>query len=316
MGQQVTNRVHGADHEPAQTMLTTREAATRLGVHERTVRRAIARGEIPALKRHGAYVISAAVIDRLAPPLPAPKLIALTPAPDGMEPLPVPLTPLIGRAEERARVSDLLRGREVRLLTMTGPGGIGKTRLAIAVAGEVAADFPDGVVFVDLTPITREEFVLAAIAEALGLRESARQELQQRVRAFLRRRRILMILDNVEHLIAAAPMIAQVLTNAPRLVVLATSRIPLRLRGEREFAVPALSVPSSDLPFTAETVQASAAGRLFVERARSIDAKFILTDAEAAAVGDVRAAGWFAAGHRVGGGAGQNPCSPPTPRPP
>ncbi|MCD6030083.1 MAG: hypothetical protein K0S78_2257 [Thermomicrobiales bacterium] len=225
MDQQITNRVQGAAPVPAQTMLTTREAAARLGVHERTVRRAIARGEIPALKRHGAYVISAAVIDRLAPPLPAPKLIALTPAPDGMEPLPVPLTPLIGRAEERARVSDLLRGREVRLLTMTGPGGIGKTRLAIAVAGEVAADFPDGVVFVDLTPITREEFVLAAIAEALGLRESARQELQQRVRAFLRRRRILMILDNVEHLIAAAPMIAQVLTNAPRLVVLATSRL-------------------------------------------------------------------------------------------
>jgi non-specific serine/threonine protein kinase len=287
MSQQVTNRVQSAASEPASTTLSTREAAARLGVHERTVRRAIARGQIPALKRHGAYVISAATIDRIAPPRPVPKLVALSPAPDGMESLPTPLTPFIGRADERAAVAALLRGGEVRLLTLTGPGGIGKTRLAIAVAGDVAAEFADGVVFVELAAITRVEFVLPTIAEALGLRESARQDLQQRVRAFLRPRRILMVLDNFEHLITAAPLIAQVLTRAPGLAVLATSRIPLRIRGEREFAVPALSVPSPDLPITSETVQASEAGRLFVDRARSIDADFTLNDAEAAAVGDV-----------------------------
>ncbi len=287
MGQQATNRVQSAKREQAPVLVSTREAAARLGVHERTVRRAIARGEIPAVKEHGAYVIPAAALDRLAKPPSMPQLIALSPSPDGIEPLPEPLTPLIGRADERAAVAALLRGAGNRLVTLTGPGGIGKTRLAIAVAADVAEEFPDGVDFVGLAAIAQDGFVLPAIAEALGLKESARQDLQVRVRAFLRPRRLLLVLDNFEHLLTAAPLVAGLLTHAPGLVVLATSRIPLRIGGEREFAVPALSVPAAGQPMTAAALAGSDAGRLFVERALSIDTAFSLNDAEAAAVRDV-----------------------------
>jgi excisionase family DNA binding protein len=294
-------RPRGTPRKNAEPLLTTREAAARLGMHERSVRRAIARGEIPALKTHGVYRISAAEIDRIASLREAPyppqasrqrneeSPISLLPPPPDLEPLPVPLTSFIGRADERAAVAALLQLRdgEPRLLTLMGPGGIGKTRLAIAAAGDVAAEFSDGAVFVGLAAVARPELVLPAIAGALSVKESAGQDLEQRLRAFLRPRQLLLVLDNFEHLLAAAPLVARLLMHAPGLTVLATSRTALRIGGEREFIVPALSLPLPNQPMTTAGLLASEAGRLFVERARGIDASWEHNEAVAAAVSDI-----------------------------
>lgn len=134
MGEQATKRARDAPSDPAKTLLTTREAAERLGVHERTVRRAIARGDIPALKESGAYSIAAAALARAAPSRPVPHLLALPPPQDGMATLPEPLTSFIGHQDDPTAVVARLRDPTVRLLTLTGPGGIGKTRLAIEAA--------------------------------------------------------------------------------------------------------------------------------------------------------------------------------------
>src|SRR3954468_23774534 len=143
MGTDAMEQSRDTQPRNAEPQLTTREAAARLGVHERTVRRAIARGELPAFKEHGSYRIAIATIDRLTSQLEVPRVVALLPPPVQMAALPAPLTSFIGRADERAAVAVLLRDRETRLLTLTGPGGIGKTRLAIAAADDVAAAFPD-----------------------------------------------------------------------------------------------------------------------------------------------------------------------------
>ncbi|MFN8590936.1 MAG: LuxR C-terminal-related transcriptional regulator [Thermomicrobiales bacterium] len=268
-------------------MLTTGEAAARLGRSERTIRRAIARGEIPAIREGGSYRIAASVIDQFAAPPSPPKLVRFPHAPDVMTPLPAQLTRFVGRQHERATVVSLLRNPDVRLLTLTGPGGIGKTRLAMAAAGEVATDFPDGVVFVDLAAIAHADLVLPAIADALGVKEPVRHDLHQRVRAFLAPRRILLVADNFEHVIPAATELSPLLANASGLTVLVTSRIPLRLAGERELAVPPLSMPGGERDFSLQALLGSDAGRLFVERAEAIDAAFEMDDPSAAAIAEI-----------------------------
>jgi excisionase family DNA binding protein len=287
MHQPTTKRSEGAPRATAKTLLTTREAAARLDVTERTVRRAIARGELPAFKHRGAYRIPAAALETDAPPRQVPKLFALPPAADGVASLPVPPTTFVGRTTERAEVAALLLNPDVRLLTLTGPGGIGKTRLAIAAAGEVEADFPDGVAFVDLAAIAQDDLVLPAIAAALGVAEAAQHDLLSRVCTRLSGRRLLLVLDNFEHVLEAAPVVSRLLRAATDLTVLVTSRIPLRLAGERELQAPALSLPGTGEPLTAETLLTSDAGRLFVERARAVDAAFVLDERNTAAVAEI-----------------------------
>jgi non-specific serine/threonine protein kinase len=198
--------------------------------------------------------------------------------------LPTPLTPLVGREREVSVVSDLVQRHEVRLLTLTGPGGVGKTRLALHVTARVADAFPQGVAFVGLASITDPALVAPAIAQALGVRDAGDEPLVARLAAFLGDQRLLLVLDNFEQVVAAAPVVADLLTACPHLTVLVTSRVRLRVSGEREYAVPPLEVSEPTDSAHVEVAAASGAVRLFVARAEAVKADFTLTPDNAASV--------------------------------
>ncbi len=155
-----------------------------------------------------------------------------------------PLSAFIGREPEVAAVADLLRRDGVRLVTLTGPGGVGKTRLAQRAAAAVADAFPDGVWHVGLAPIADPELVLPAIAQVLGVREARDEPLAARLEAALAGRRLLLILDNFEQIVAAALPVASLLSACPGVKALVTSRVRLRISGEREYPVPPLTLPA------------------------------------------------------------------------
>ncbi len=198
--------------------------------------------------------------------------------------LPAPPTPLVGRRLEVAAVLALFRDEGARLVTLTGPGGTGKTRLALAVAEELGAELRDGALFADLAPLTDTELVAPAIAEVVGAQEDERPVVEA-VAEHIGPRRLLLVLDNFERLLPASPVVAELLAAAPRLLVLATSRAPLRLSAEHEYPVPPLSAPGAQLPF--EKLVGNDAVRLFAARARAIDPSFRLTDENAAAVAHI-----------------------------
>jgi predicted ATPase/DNA-binding SARP family transcriptional activator len=215
------------------------------------------------------------------PSLKAPEL------PDGARvELPVPPTPLLGRRLEVAAVTALLRRDDVRLVTLTGPGGTGKTRLALAAAEELGPELRDGAVFVDLAAVRDPQLLAVAIAHTLGVAESS-SSLDDAVGEFLREKRLLLVLDNLEQLLPDVELVARLLAAAPRLLVLATSRSPLRLAGEHAYPVPPLPLPATARDASFEELAANEAVALFVARARAADPAFELNDENARAVADV-----------------------------
>jgi predicted ATPase/class 3 adenylate cyclase len=201
--------------------------------------------------------------------------------------LPLQPTPLIGREKEVAEVLDFLRRDETRLLTLTGPGGIGKTRLALQAAADLLEDFPDGTFFVPLATVTETELLLPAVAEALGVRETGEQLLHESLKDYLSERRLLLVLDNFEQVLGAAPAVTELLAAAPGLKVLATSRAPLELYGEHEFPVPPLALPDLEHPPSLERLTQYEAVGLFVERARAVKPDFKVTNESAPAVAEI-----------------------------
>ena len=196
--------------------------------------------------------------------------------------LPVAPTPLVGRERELEEIRTFLR--QVRLLTFTGLGGVGKTHLSLEAARYAAENFPDGIVFVALASLADPALVVPTVARSLGLREAGGQSPHEVLRAYLQKKRLLLVLDNFEHLMEAALEVSDLLGYCPDLTVLATSRAPLRLRGEREYPVPPLKVPDPTRVPEVEEIIAAPAARLFVERAQEASPTFKLTEANAAAV--------------------------------
>ena len=202
-------------------------------------------------------------------------------------PLPAPLTALIDREREITLISSLLGSESVRLVTLTGPGGVGKTRLAVAAASEAVAGLADGAYYVTLAPISDPSLVTSTIAKALGVAESAGSTPRARLISFLERRSTLLVLDNFEQVVEAAPVVADLLGACPRLRVLTTSRVPLHVSGEHEVVVTPLGLAEGAGRVSVEEASSSAAVRLFIMRARAVGSDVVLDAETAPAVAEI-----------------------------
>jgi len=282
--------------------LSAREAADRLGLNERTIRRAIARGDLPATHHAGVYRIDPVDVARYAEargqslPVAQPPAVVETAAPieivfrqvfRASSPIPQPLTALIGRERERSVIESLVLQDGVRLLTLTGPGGVGKTRLAIAVANDLAAAFADGSYFVPLATVTDVTSVASVLATALGLVSVSSSTATNALLASLREREMLIVLDNLEHLLGSVDLVTRLLEQCPGVRVLVTSRTLLRSIGEQVFPISPLALPSADETFSLETVFAFPSVELFTERARAVVTDFALTETTAPLIVDI-----------------------------
>ena len=198
--------------------------------------------------------------------------------------LPALLSSLVGRERETATLRQLLNRADVRLVTITGPGGVGKTSLALQVAHELMDAFKDGVFFISLAPISDPTLIIPTIAQVLGVSESPNRLLLDSLKDFLRNKQTLLLLDNFEQIVSVAPLLTELLEACAKLRILVTSREALRLRGEHEFPLAPLALP--DQPSFKNLLQYPGIA-LFVERAQAIQPDFQLTTDNATAVTEI-----------------------------
>ena len=202
--------------------------------------------------------------------------------------LPLPLSTFVGREQESTAVEELLARRaSVRLISLTGPGGVGKTRLALEVTRSAAASFADGAVFVPLAPLRDPALVFPTIAKVVGLGDTAGRSIIEALSVFLRAKDLLLVLDNIEHVLSVTPLLAQLLGACPGLTLLVTSRSVLHISGEHTIRVPPLDPPSPDAPPRVDQLGQYDGIRLFVDRARAVEAGFELTKENATSVAAV-----------------------------
>jgi predicted ATPase/class 3 adenylate cyclase/Tfp pilus assembly protein PilF len=201
--------------------------------------------------------------------------------------LPGQVTSFIGREREETAVRELLQRHEVRLVTLTGPGGTGKTRLAVHVAADLIDDFDHGVFFVPLAPINDPTLVASTIAQTLGIVETGGRPLLDHLKDALRGKHLLLVLDNFEQVVSGASLVAELLAACPRLKVIVTSRIVLRLSGEHEFPVPPLALPNPKYLPALEALSQYAAVELFIQRALAVKPDFAVTNENAPAIAEI-----------------------------
>ncbi|MGH7318114.1 MAG: ATP-binding protein, partial [Candidatus Rokuibacteriota bacterium] len=201
--------------------------------------------------------------------------------------LPVQPTALIGRVREVAAGRGFLQHSDARMLTLTGPGGVGKTRLGLQIAAETLREFPDGTFFIDLAPIISEDLVIPSIAKTLSVQEAANRTILDRLKEYLRDRHLLLVLDNFEHVLTAAAQVADLLSACPRVKVLVTSREALHLRGERQFSVPPLALPDRSRAEPVDQLTRYEAIRLFIERAQAAKPDLDISDRNAYAIAEI-----------------------------
>jgi predicted ATPase len=201
--------------------------------------------------------------------------------------LPDDSTPFVGREEEIAAIAGLVWHPHIRLVTLTGPGGTGKTRLALQVGTTLLYDFPDGVFFCDLSPLADSALVPSAIAQVLDVKEQPGRHLTDTLTDALKEKHLLLVLDNFEHVIDACSAVADFLDGCRNLRILVTSRIPLHLSREQEHAVPPLSLPDPHLSRDAATLSRCESVALFIQRAKAVKDSFSLTDQNASAVAEI-----------------------------